>query len=132
MSPAVPDYVQRVYYVPAFLLYEPVELGGLPVDRFVQALRAEGAQVGAGTHLRHGGGLHTQPMFVERRHWAFEHPANREIMAGVQYGPGALHVTENPPLDRISLPQLPRPTDELLDQYVEAFRKVAVGARELS
>lgn len=130
-APAVPDHVERVYYGPAYVLYQPQRLGGLPVERFVEALRAEGATCDSGVQLRHRGGLHTQPMFVERRHWAFDHPANAESMRRVRYGPGELPVTESPPVDRITLPQLPRPTQELLDQYVEAFRKVAVHAGEL-
>ena len=132
VTPApVPDHVDRVYFLPGFVLYEPAELGGLPVDRFVEALYAEGAKVTGGTHLRHTGGLHTQPLFAERRHWAFEHPANRESLSSVTYGDGTLPVTEDLPVNRISFPNLPRPSRELLDQYVEAFRKVAVHASDL-
>ncbi len=130
-SAPVPDHVQRVHYLPGFVLYEPSELGGLPVDRFVEALEAEGAKVTGGTHLRHTGGLHTQPMFTEQNHWAFEHPENRESLSSVTYGEGTLPVTEHLPVDRISFPNMPRPSRELLDQYVEAFRKVAVHASDL-
>lgn len=127
----VPSHVERVYYLPGFILYEPDELGGLPVTRFVEALKAEGAQVTAGTHLRHTGGLHTQPLFMEQQHWAFEHPANEETMSRVAYGEGALPVTEDLPRNRISFPNMPRPNRDLLEQYVEAFRKVAVNASHL-
>ena len=130
-EPQIPDYVDRVYYTPPRLLYEPAELGGLPVDRFVEALQAEGADVTGGTTLRHRGGLHTQPMFVEKAHWAFEHPANAETMSNIEYGEGTLPAAEDPLVNVVSLPRIPRPTDELLDQYVEAFRKVAVNAGEL-
>lgn len=132
VPPAAPDYVDAVHYLPGFVIYEPGQLGGLPVDRFVEALSAEGAKVQGGATLRHRGGIHAQPMFTERKHWAFEHPANAESMKHVRYGSGALPVTDAPSRDRITLPSMPRPTQELLDQYVEAFRKVAVNAASLT
>ena len=70
-------------------------------------------------------------MFVEKAHWAFEHPANAETMSNIEYGEGTLPAAEDPLVNVVSLPRIPRPTDELLDQYVEAFRKVAVNAGEL-
>jgi dTDP-4-amino-4,6-dideoxygalactose transaminase len=130
VPPSIPAYIEAVHYLP-FVMYEPERLGGLPVDLFVKALKAEGAAIEGGTMLRHSGGLHAQPMFTERLHRAFEHPANAESVGRVRYGPGTLPVTDNPPGDRITLPQLPRPTEALLDQYVEAFRKVAVNADAL-
>jgi len=132
VSPEIPDHVDAVHYLPGFMLYEPSQLGGLPVDRFVEALKAEGAQVEGGTSMRHRGGLHVQPVFTERKHWAFEHPANAESVRNVEYGEGQLPVTDDTPKDRIDLPLLPRPTQELLDQYIEAFRKVAVNAASLA
>lgn len=129
--PELPDYVQRVYYGQPRLRYDAAEFGGLSIDRLVAALRAEGARVGGGTQLRHRGGLHTQPMFTERAHWAFDHPANAESMARVKYGEGTLPVTESPPADRISVPAFPRASRDLLDQYVEAFHKVARNASRL-
>ena len=87
--------------------------------------------MGTATRLRHRGGLHTQPLFVERKHWAFEHPDNAESAARVRYGPGTLPITEDPPVNRVSLPRLTQPTPELLDQYVAAFRKVAANASAL-
>lgn len=129
--PPIPDYIKRVYYGPGFMLYDSAELGGLPPDRFVEAVQAEGAKVRQGTRMRHRGGLHTQPVFVERQHWAFDHPANAHAAAEVQYGEGALPVTDNPPGNRIALPRFSRPTQELLDQYIAAFRKVAAHAGQL-
>ncbi len=129
--PPMPDHVERVYYRSPFMIYDPDELGGLPADRFTAALRAEGARLGTSTRLRHRGGLHAQPLFVERKHWAFEHPANAAAAAHVEYGPGTLPITEDPPVNRVSLPRLTQPTPELLDQYVAAFRKVAANAGEL-
>jgi perosamine synthetase len=127
----IADGVERVYYGTPRLRYEAAEFGGLPVERFVQALRAEGAQVTQGTVLRHRGGIHTQPVFVERAHWAFRHPANEASVAATAYGKGTLPITENPPADRISVPAFPRPNDALTDAYVAAFQKVARNAAQL-
>jgi dTDP-4-amino-4,6-dideoxygalactose transaminase len=127
----IEEGVERVYYGTPRLRYDAAEFGGLAVERFVQALRAEGAQVTQGTVLRHRGGLHTQPIFVERMHWAFRHPANEAGVAATTYGTGTLPVTENPPADRISVPAFPRPNDPLIDAYVAAFQKVARNAAQL-
>jgi dTDP-4-amino-4,6-dideoxygalactose transaminase len=128
---AIPAYVERVYYSQPWLHYDATALDGLPIERFVEAVRAEGARVRGGTELRHRGGLHTQPYFVEQAHPAFRHPANAEMLARVRYGPGTLPVTEHPPRQRISLPTFPRAGRELLDQYVTAFRKVVEHAGDL-
>ena len=127
----IPSHIERVYYGQPRLRYDAAEFGGLPIERFVAALRAEGARVSGGTQLRHRGGLHTQPMFVERAHWAFRHPANAESVARAAYGAGTLPVTDDPPADRISVPAFPRASRELLDQYVAAFHKVARNASRL-
>jgi len=127
----LPAYVQRVYYGTPRVRYDPAALGGLPVERFAEALRAEGARVSGGTQLRHRGGLHTQPLFTERAHWAFHHPANAASMARVRYGPGTLPVTEHPPHNWVSIPAFPRAGRDLLDQYIAAFHKVAAQAPAL-
>lgn len=127
----IPEYIERVYYGAPWVHYDPEELGGVPVERFVEALRAEGARVRGGAELRHRGGLHSQPIFTERSHPAFQHPANVEIIARVAYGPGTLPVTDNPPRNRIALPTFPQAGRELLDQYIAAFRKVVMHAGEL-
>ena len=132
VPPTIPEHIKPVHFLKGFVLYEPEQLGGLPVGRFVEALRAEGADVGSGAGLHHHpGALHLQPLFTGRKHWAFEHAANAESMKHVKYGHGVLPAAENLSQDRIGMPGLPRPTRELLDQYVEAFRKVAVNARAL-
>ena len=128
--PAIPDHIERVYYGQPRVAYDP-DVYGVPVERFVDALRAEGARVTWGTQLRHRGGLHTQPVFLEQAHWAFQHPANAASVAGVRYGSGTLPTTDEPPRNRITLPSFPSPTKALLDQYIAAFHKVARNAGQL-
>ncbi|HEV2126905.1 MAG TPA: DegT/DnrJ/EryC1/StrS family aminotransferase, partial [Chloroflexota bacterium] len=47
--PRIPEYISRVYYGQARIRYDASEFGGLPIDGFVEALRAEGARVSVGT-----------------------------------------------------------------------------------
>jgi dTDP-4-amino-4,6-dideoxygalactose transaminase len=129
--PRIPAHIQRVYWESPRVDYDPAEFGGLPVERFVAALQAEGARVrgGAGAQTRRA--LHLTPLFTERAHWAFHHPANAETMARDPHRPGTLPVTESPPASRLRLPVLPNASPELLAQYVAAFHKVARGAAAL-
>ena len=48
------------------------------------------------------------------------------------YGPVTLPVTDDATGDRTTLPRLPRPTTEHLDQYVEALRMVSHNAGALT
>jgi dTDP-4-amino-4,6-dideoxygalactose transaminase len=127
-----PPHVERQYnFVGPRVRYDAAAFDGLPVERFVAALRAEGARVRATRDLRDWHAQHLQPVIAEQLHPAFHHPANATLLAHVRYGPGTLPVTENPPADRIALPILHRPSRELLDHYVMAFRKVAQHASRL-
>jgi hypothetical protein len=49
----------------------------------------------------------------------------------VTYQEGDLPVSENPREDLFTIPVFSRPNKALLDQYIEAFRKVATQVAEL-
>jgi dTDP-4-amino-4,6-dideoxygalactose transaminase len=129
--PRVPDHIQRVYWESPRIDYDPAELGGLPIERFVAALQAEGARVRGGPGAQTRRALHLVPLFTERAHWALQHPANAETLARDPYRRGTLPVTENPPPSRLRVPIFPHPAADLLDQYVAAFHKAAAGASQL-
>jgi hypothetical protein len=129
--PRVHDYIERVYWESPRIDYDAGALGGLPVERFVAALQAEGARVRGGPGAQTRRGLHLVPLFTERAHWALRHPANAESLARDPYRRGTLPVTENPPRSRLRVPVFPNPAAELLAQYVAAFHKVAAGAPQL-
>ena len=115
----------RGYYSRPYVRYVPEELGGLSKEKFIEALRAEGANASSGAP---GGSDHLSAVFQERNHPAFTRPENQRE---VTYQEGDLPVSENPREDLFTIPVFSRPNKALLDQYIEAFRKVATRIAEL-
>lgn len=120
-----PDYIFRGYYSRPYVQYLPEELDGLPKERFIDALRAEGASVGSGAP---GGSAHLAAVFQEKTHPAFSHSA---VKREVKYQKGDLPASENPRGDLMTIPAFHGVSKALLDQYIEAFKKVAENADEL-
>jgi len=120
-----PAYIFRGYYGLPYVRYATEELGGLPKAKFLAALRAEGAGVSSGAPGGHG---HLQAIFRERNHPAFTRP---EVKREVKYEEGDLPNSENPRQDLFTIPAFPTPSNQLLDQYIEAFKKVTENAEEL-
>ena len=103
------------------LLYQPDDLGGLPVDRFVEALQAEGADVSRCDYPL----LHRLPLFAN----GFDiYGGDRGPLAGDYGGAGDLPVSEAAHEQVLALPAFTEPRAGVLDQYQEAFRKVAANA----
>ena len=75
-----------------------------------------------------GGSDHLSAVFQEQDHPAFTRPENQRE---VTYQDGDLPVSENPREDLFTIPVFSRPNKALLDQYIEAFRKVATRIAEL-
>ena len=69
-----------------------------------------------------------EAVFQERNHPAFTRPENQQE---VTYQEEDLPVSENPREDLFTIPVFTRPDKALLDQYIEAFRKVATHVAEL-
>ena len=115
----------RGYYSRPYVRYAPEELGGLPKGKFIEALQAEGANISGDAP---GGSDNLSAVFQERNHPAFTRP---ETKREVKYQKGDLPVSENPREDLFTIPAFPRADKALLDQYLEAFRKVATHVAEL-
>ncbi|MCZ6676056.1 MAG: DegT/DnrJ/EryC1/StrS family aminotransferase [Candidatus Poribacteria bacterium] len=120
-----PDYAFRGYYSRPYVRYAAEELGGLPKEKFIQALQAEGVHVSSSAP---GGSNHLTAVFQERNHTAFTRP---EVQREVKYQKGDLPASENPREDLFTIPAFPSASRELLDQYIEAFRKVVINIAEL-
>ena len=120
-----PDYIFRGYYSRPYVRYDAEELGGLPKDKFIKALSAEGASVSGSAP---GGSDHLSAIFQERNHPAFTRP---EIKREVKYQKGDLPNSENPRQELMTIPAFHGASKALLDQYIEAFRKVVINASEL-
>ncbi|RKN84199.1 DegT/DnrJ/EryC1/StrS family aminotransferase [Paenibacillus ginsengarvi] len=102
--------------------YVPEELGGLSVTRFCEAVRAEGVGIAPGCNLP----LHLHPLQHDADVYGHGKPtiianASRDL----RQPKGALPVSEGIAARVYSLPWFKHFRPELIDQYVEAFRKVA-------
>ena len=123
IKPAADNF--RGYYSRPYIRYAPEELGGLSKAKFIEALRAEGANVSSGAP---GGSDHLSAVFQERNHPAFTRPKNKRE---VTYQKGDLLVSESPREDLFTIPVFSISNKALLDQYIAAFRKVATHVAEL-
>lgn len=109
-------------------LYVPEELGGLSVTRFAQAVRAEGAPCSPGVNAA----LHLHPLFNTVDVYGHGRPTRLTNAArDVRQPPGSLPVSEGIGARTFSIPWFKHYRPEQIDEYVEAFRKVAEGYREL-
>ncbi len=140
--PEVPDYVASPYDR-GHICFDPAQLGGVDREALVKALQAEGGRVTSAarkdTRIPHTDlprALHMHPVFAGNDAGTGEllpellGPAARNITSG----PGKLPVTEDPesPSNTLMLPSFSRPADELIAQYVHAFKKVSAQADQLA
>ncbi|MFJ1788490.1 DegT/DnrJ/EryC1/StrS family aminotransferase [Streptomyces anulatus] len=97
-------------------LYRPGALGGVPRAVLIEALRAEGMEVGAPSGPR----LSTLPLYARRENPLFPGSAKKGVPP--ESGSRAEHVEQH----ALSLPTFTNwPEDKtLIDQYAEAFRKI--------
>ncbi len=120
-----------VYWLNYLARYHAEELKGVPRDRFIEALRAEGVSAYSGRvgYLP----LHWNPLFQEREFYGkgcpFDCPhAKRKVL----YKIGDYPVAEQMYTKLIGLSTFPNPCErELLDQYIEAFQKVVSNVDQL-
>ncbi|MFQ5808843.1 MAG: DegT/DnrJ/EryC1/StrS family aminotransferase [Armatimonadota bacterium] len=109
------------------IIYNPDELDGLPVKRFVEAVQAEGAPVsGPGLgHMEHLRMIYTKGFDI----WGDNrHPLNQNFKP---HKLGDFPISEGLRERVLRLPAYIEPRDGFLEQYVEAFGKVAENYKEL-
>ncbi len=122
-----PKDVERVYYE-WVIRYRPERFAGAPVERFVEALNAEGAKVSANRYAR----LHDQPLFRELAAGGDSLPPQIRAAAGRDdYDPAGFPTANSLVDNLISVPVATAPAGELMDQYAEAFEKVAASVEKL-
>ncbi len=108
--------------------YRPERFSDVPVDRFVEALNAEGARVSANRYAR----LHDQPLFRELRAGGGNLPPQlRHAAGGDRYDPESFPVANRVVDNLIRIPVATVPAEELMDRYAAAFRKVAAAIGSL-
>jgi perosamine synthetase len=108
------------FYGGLMLFYEPQELDGLAVDRYLAALRAEGVHVG----VRRDVPEHLRPLF-QQGFDLWGHGRGPIGPGAYDYKPGDFPAAEDLCGRIMYLPAYIEPADGLLGQIVAAFRKVA-------
>lgn len=109
-------------------LYYAEELGGLPSSRFCEALNAEGVGVGRGANIP----MHLHPVLNDADIYGHGKPtrianSNRDL----RQPKGTLPVVESIADICIGIPWFKHYDKAIIEQYAEAFRKVAKNAEEL-
>jgi dTDP-4-amino-4,6-dideoxygalactose transaminase len=109
-------------------LYRAEELGGLPIAKFCEAVRAEGAGTSPGANPP----MHLHPLLNEADIYGDGKPTrlaftNRDL----RQPPGSLPVTENVINTVYTIPHFKRFHKPVIDQFAAAFRKVAENADQL-
>lgn len=120
-----PPEAQRVYFM--FMLENIEERTGLDTKRLVEALRAEGCEAAYPRYPL----LHQQPVFTEDHFIDIARLRHLPRASLPTYRPDDLPRTIAANRRLLQLPPFPNATRELLDQYVEAFRKVVGAAKRL-
>jgi perosamine synthetase len=108
--------------------YLPEELGGLPSERFAEAVQAEGAFCGRGVNMP----LHLHPVFNEADIYQDGKPTRIAFSdRDLRQPPGSLPVTEALSGRVVGVPWFKHDDPERIEAYAAAFRKVALHASEL-
>jgi perosamine synthetase len=108
--------------------YFPEELGGLPVEKFVEAVIAEGGLCGRSPNAP----LHLHPVLNEADIYGDGKPTRIAFSdRDLRQPAGSLPVAERILKRTFGIPYFKRYIPELIEQYAIAFRKVAMQADKL-
>jgi dTDP-4-amino-4,6-dideoxygalactose transaminase len=118
---------RRVYFEYR-LTYDPARFGGVAKERLLEALRAEGV----GCADERYGLLHLEPLFQEQDLYGKGCPWKcPHAKRAVTYRRGDLPVSEDLHARVFSVTLFSHPADEVVDQYIQAFRKVILNLDQL-
>ncbi len=111
-------------------IYHAEEIMHLPIEKFCEAMAAEGVQIRAGANLL----MHQHPLLNEADIYGHGKPtrlanASRD---DILQPAGSLPRTEEIPTGCFSIPWFKHYRPEIIDEYVEAFKKVCLRADELA
>jgi len=110
-------------------LYRAEELGGLPAEKFCEAVRAEGFDE---CHPGANGALHVHPVFHTADIFNMGEPTMISFgQRDVRQGPGRLPVSECTSETVVSIPWFKKDDVGIIEQYASAYRKVAEHAAEI-
>jgi dTDP-4-amino-4,6-dideoxygalactose transaminase len=123
------------FYGGLVLVYQPQELDGLPIEKYVEALRAEGVPIrrsfGFGGTLEHLRTIFRKGFDL----WGYGRgPLGGEFMGlppFKPYKPGDFPVAESVAGRILTIPAYIEPEEGFLEQVIHAFEKVAAHYKEL-
>ncbi|WP_207592737.1 DegT/DnrJ/EryC1/StrS family aminotransferase [Halomontanus rarus] len=125
--PGDEDSTMGGWYAPKGL-YDADALDGLPVDRFVEAVKAEGTTCRKGCNFA----LHTHPLLQEADVYGHGKPTRiANAHRDVREEEGDLPVAEGIQEHCFAVPWFKQYRPELIEQHANAFRKVAENYEEL-
>lgn len=125
--PVDEDSTMGGWYAPKGL-YDPEELGGLPVNRFVDAVTAEGSLCRKGCNFP----LHAHPLLHEADIYGHGKPTRiANAHRDVREADGDLPVAEGIQERCFAIPWFKKCQSDSIEQHASAFRKVAENADEL-
>lgn len=125
--PLSPDLTMGGWYNP-ISHYRPEELGGLPVEKFIEAVNAEGGRTGRGVNFP----LHQHPVFRQADIYGDGCPTNNAFAGqDVREAIGRLPVSEALAARALGIPWFKHDRPELIGRYAAAYRKVAQHAHAL-
>jgi dTDP-4-amino-4,6-dideoxygalactose transaminase len=108
--------------------YDKAKINGLSVQKFAEALCAEGVSCGSGANSP----LHLHNYFHKADIFNMGKPTAIAFgQRDVRQGPGTLPVTERATENLINLPWFKKFDRDSIDRYASAYRKVAASAKEL-
>jgi dTDP-4-amino-4,6-dideoxygalactose transaminase len=108
-------------------LYRPEELGGLSVTAYTNALLEKGVPVNPGINKP----LHLHPLFSEGEYFNPGMPAEVDKRGTKQRKAPSLPVSESIRGRAMRVPNFKRYYPEIIEEYVEVFRKVSENYRSL-
>ena len=109
-------------------LYRPEEVGGLPVERFAEAVTAEGSRAGK-TPRR---ALHLHPLFNDVDVYGDGKPTRIAFSdRDVRQPEGSLPVAEGLAERTIMIPWFKHHRPDVIEQHAAAWRKVALNTAQL-
>ncbi|MDD4152846.1 MAG: hypothetical protein PHD91_03925, partial [bacterium] len=107
--------------------YRPEELGGLSVNRFCEALRAEGMQSGPGCNKA----LHQHPLFSSVDVYNQGKPINAMDVSSCKQSDVSLPVAEGIQSRIFTVPWFKRYYPDNIKEYAAAMKKVVLNHEEL-
>src|SRR5699024_3558017 len=110
-------------------IYNPDELNGLPVEKFIEAVNAEGGRTGRGVNFP----LHLHPVFNKPDIYGDDKPTRNAFAdKDLRQPKGSLPNAENCSTHAFGIPWFKHFNEDKIRKYAACYRKVALNADEIN